>query len=139
MSEKEAVLFANEAFYSAFAARDMAQMQAVWAEKADIACIHPGWPAVFGRDEVLESWRQIMANEDQYSIECIEPRAIVNGNSAIVICFEKLPDGWLVATNSFVREGRTWRLVLHQAGPVMEVPKLQSEAQKTRASKAAIH
>ena len=36
------MLFANEAFYRAFADRDMAAMDGVWAVHAPVACIHPG-------------------------------------------------------------------------------------------------
>ena len=48
MSDEEAVLAANEAFYRAFAARDFAAMDALWAAEAPVACIHPGWDALVG-------------------------------------------------------------------------------------------
>ena len=50
---QEAVLFANEAFYRAFAERDIAAMEQLWAQAAPVACIHPGWSPVVGRERVL--------------------------------------------------------------------------------------
>jgi hypothetical protein len=41
-----AVLDANSAFYRAFAARDVAAMEAVWSGERPVACIHPGWDGV---------------------------------------------------------------------------------------------
>ena len=52
--DHEAVLFANEAFYQAFAARDLAAMEEVWAHHCPVACIHPGWPPLHGRQAVNE-------------------------------------------------------------------------------------
>ena len=59
---RDAVLFANEAFYRAFADRDIAAMEEIWASEAPVACIHPGWSPVIGRERVLASWRAILAN-----------------------------------------------------------------------------
>ncbi len=58
---RDAVLFANEAFYRAFADRDIAAMEEIWASEAPVACIHPGWSPVIGRERVLASWRAILA------------------------------------------------------------------------------
>jgi hypothetical protein len=42
----------------------------------------------------------------------------VIGDSAYVVCGESIEGAELVATNVFVREDGTWKLVHHQAGPV---------------------
>ena len=46
MTDSDAVLAANLEFYRAFATRDLAVMEALWAKTAPVACIHPGWPAL---------------------------------------------------------------------------------------------
>jgi hypothetical protein len=132
MSEREAVLFANEAFYRAFADRDYRTMSETWAHDEPVACIHPGWPPLLGRESVMESWRRILGNPDSPALSCRMPRAFVAGESAWVICFEQLADQTLVATNLFRREGRSWRLVHHQAGPCPPLPpeEPQDEAPK---------
>jgi hypothetical protein len=62
MSDTDAVLFANEAFYRAFADRDEEAMEDLWSATAQVACLHPGWGPLFGRDDVMESWIAIIRN-----------------------------------------------------------------------------
>ena len=116
-ADREVVLFANEAFYSAFRGRDMAAMAALWAERAPVAVIHPGWQALTGRDRVLASWRTILEGPNPPDITCHGATAHLCGEVAYVLCYERVGGGVLVATNIFAREGRVWRMVHHQAGP----------------------
>lgn len=122
MPERDAVLFANEAFYRAFADRDVAAMEALWSREAPVACIHPGWSALVTRQEVVESWRRILTNENAPKIACRDPSAFVHGEVAFVVCYEEIDGNFLVATNVFRREGRQWKLVHHQAGPTSYTP-----------------
>jgi ketosteroid isomerase-like protein len=117
MSEREAVLFANEAFYQAFNERDAETMAQLWARRAPVACIHPGWPPLEGREAVLRSWRSILGNPDQPPLRMLEPRVYLAGEAAFVICYEAIAGQYLVATNVFVREDGAWRLAHHQSGP----------------------
>jgi ketosteroid isomerase-like protein len=112
------VLEANEAFYDAFAKRDVAAMEAMWSQRSDIACVHPGWDALVGRREVLQSWRAILASPEAPEVECAGAVAHVLGDVAYVVCNEVLPSAELCATNVFVRENGGWKLVHHHAGPV---------------------
>ena len=41
-ADKEAVLAANQAFYSAFAERDLKIMTSLWWQGSTSICIHPG-------------------------------------------------------------------------------------------------
>ncbi|MEO8559189.1 MAG: nuclear transport factor 2 family protein [Rhodospirillales bacterium] len=117
-AERHPVLEANQAFYKAFAQRDLATMENIWARRTAIACIHPGWPPIFGRDAVIASWRGILANPAQGAIMCSDERTMINGNTAVVICTESIAGSLLVATNVFVHEDNAWRLVHHQGGPM---------------------
>ena len=119
MSDREAVLAANSAFYRAFAARDIAAMDALWARRAPTACIHPGWPALDGRDAVLESWRGILSNPASPNISCHDEQVLLYADTAIVVCREELGGGTLIASNFFVREDREWRIAHHQAGQIV--------------------
>jgi len=58
-AERE-VLEANAAFYAAFEQRDPEAMDALWAREAPVACLHPGWEPLFGREAVVGSWRRIL-------------------------------------------------------------------------------
>jgi len=122
MTEKDRVLAANLAFYKAFATRDLDAMAAVWASTLPVLCTHPGWMVLHGREAVLQSWRDILANEDSPTVACNAEEAVLYGHLAIVSCEEELPEAVLVATNVFAREAGEWRLVHHQAGPLAMRP-----------------
>jgi hypothetical protein len=123
LSDEDAVLKANEAFYAAFARGDFAAMQAVWAQEAPIACVHPGWPPLHDRVKIMQSWRGILANPPRPAIATAEPQVHLHGETAVVICWETIGDVHLVATNVFVREHGAWRMILHQSGQTSHAPK----------------
>ena len=118
--DRDEVLAANAAFYRAFAARDVEAMDALWARHTPVACVHPGWHALTGRDAVMASWRGILRGPGAPDIACGEATSHVFGESAFVVCAERLPGGELAATNVFVREEGAWRLVHHHAGPIAD-------------------
>jgi hypothetical protein len=111
------VLAANQAFYETFVRADAGTMDALWARRAPVACIHPGWGALEGREEVMESWRAIL-DHGPPPIRCSGATAHVIGETAYVICRETIDDAELVATNFFVLEDGEWFIAHHQAGPV---------------------
>ena len=127
MSDTDAVLFANEAFYRAFADRDEEAMLDAWSKTAQISCLHPGWGPLFGREAVLQSWVAIIRNPDSPAISCHDAIACIHGETAWVVCFEEIAGNFLVATNMFVHEGRVWKLVHHQAGPTSARPTMEDE------------
>jgi hypothetical protein len=118
MSNDLDVLAANAAFYRAFADHDADAMDTLWAQRDAVACIHPGWQALHGRDEVMASWRSILDGPDAPEISCSHAAVYANDEVAFVICVEQLQGGTLAATNVFVREAGEWRMVHHHAGPI---------------------
>jgi hypothetical protein len=127
MSDREAVLFANEAFYLAFQARDMAAMDDAWAREAPVTCIHPGWSVLAGREPVMDSWRGIFEDGNAPAIECRAPRVFQYDDAATVLCFEAVGGGFLIASNVFVRERGRWKMVHHQAGVTNGTPEPEPE------------
>ena len=131
--ERAPVAEANRAFYKAFAERDYPGMDRLWAQKSPVACIHPGWPAIFQREQVMASWRGILGNPGQSAVTCSDDRVLINGDTAIVICTETVDGNQLVATNVFAREDGAWRLIHHQAGPKpADEPKRQRDTPKSK-------
>ncbi|NNE83248.1 MAG: SnoaL-like domain-containing protein [Alphaproteobacteria bacterium] len=123
MTDSDAVLRANETFYAAFAAADMAMMTAVWASDLPVAVTHPGTRPLIGRDEVLQSWRDILESASAVDIICTDPQVQFHGDVAVVLCQEHLNGYRLSASNTYRLTGDGWRLVFHQAGPVaVETP-----------------
>ena len=122
MSEEQAVLDANEAFYTAFRNRDMAGMQEIWAVSAPVCCIHPGWAPIYGREGVLESWRGILEASQSPEIWERSPRVLINGAVGTVVCYEEIRENFLIATNLFVKQSGRWRMFHHHAAPTNARP-----------------
>jgi len=109
--------FANEAFYLAFEAMDYEAMAHLWSARRDIVCLHPGWPALIGRDAVLDSWRSILSNPQQGQVSFYQASAQrISEDSVAVVCYEMAGGSVMVATNVFEFESDRPRMVLHQAG-----------------------
>ena len=119
MNDSDAVLAANLEFYRAFTTRDAEAMDALWARRAPVACVHPGWPPLADRNAVIDSWRGILASPDSPRIACYDERVLMYGETALVVCEEELAGGTLIASNWFVREDGTWRMAHHQAGQLV--------------------
>jgi ketosteroid isomerase-like protein len=132
MQENADILFANEAFYLAFETKDMAAMDALWAREAPVACTHPGWPSLSGREQVMQSWAAILANPETRGVAMRGARAHRCGEAAFVTCYEMIGESLLAATNVFVRENGRWKLVHHQAGPCNLPPADLPEEEESR-------
>src|SRR5438093_6499030 len=104
MPDEADVLAANQAFYAAFNAKDFDAMDALWSQWAAVACVHPGWNVLSGRETVMDSWRAILGNQSQPRVQSGGERVYLLGDVAYVICRELLEGAPLAATNVFVRE-----------------------------------
>ena len=120
--DEKGVLEANRAFYRIIRDGDIGAMDQLWAQSVAVACTHPGWPPLHGREEVMESWARVFeAGEDEggFHIDCDDETVyFLNQGAALVVCNESLEEGALAASNCFLFEAGGWRLVHHQAGPL---------------------
>src|SRR5919197_588248 len=119
--EREAVLAANRAFYRAFSERDAEAMDQVWAPSGAMVCLHPGRAPLHERPDIMASWRAILGHPSAPKVRCIGEWVVGRGGLAIVVCREILPEGQLMATNSFARLNEGWRMIGHHSGPVPHV------------------
>jgi uncharacterized protein (TIGR02246 family) len=120
---------ANTALYEALESADVDRMAAVWddADPDAIVCVHPGWPMLRGRRQVLRSFSAIMANTPYIQFFLTDVEVHVEGNTAVVTCTENIltavsdegASGQVVATNVFRRRPNGWRLQVHHGSPVM--------------------
>ena len=122
MTLEQEALFANDTFYLAFTQKDYPAMERLWAAEHTALCIHPGWPALRTRDEILESWRRILENPQQPGIDFYNATAETFDSVVMVTCYEELPGSVCVATNGFVREGGDMRLFHHHSGHCANPP-----------------
>lgn len=131
MTQDEAtLLFANDAFYAAFVSADVDAMNAVWAKKNPVSCIHPGAPILINRTIIMESWRSIFKGDEAPVVVPYEATAMVVGDMGWVTCLEQVGEAVAAATNIFVKEDGQWKMTHHQAGVTSARPKAVGERPK---------
>ncbi|GAA1909050.1 nuclear transport factor 2 family protein [Streptomyces durmitorensis] len=160
-TDVEQVERANTAFYEALERGDFDELSDLWldtgtdaapeadpdpdgrddediaddGDEAPISCVHPGWPVLTGRGEVLRSYALIMANTEYIQFFLTDVHVGVAGDTALVTCTENILSGGpppeaggelgplvgqlVVATNVFRRTDDGWKLWSHHASPVL--------------------
>lgn len=116
--DERAILAKNQEFYQAFRTGDYRAMAALWSSTHVVACAHPGRGIVYGRDQVMQSWKAILSNGNAPPVEHEGAQILVQGDIAVVTCTERVLETELVASNVFVHESAGWRMVHHHAGVV---------------------
>jgi ketosteroid isomerase-like protein len=125
----------NEDFYAAFESADLDGMDALWVNEelaSSVTCVHPGWPALRGRDEVMRSWAMIMANTTYIQFVLTDIEVEVGTDFAVLTCVENIltadedeedssqfAGAKGVATNVFRRTPAGWRLWVRHGSPVI--------------------
>ncbi|MFF1835124.1 nuclear transport factor 2 family protein [Streptomyces sp. NPDC058231] len=132
----EAVERANTSFYEAMERGDFDGLSGLWlpGEDLTISCVHPGWPVLTGRGEVLRSYALIMANTEYIQFFLTDVGVSMTGDTALVTCTENILSGGpaedgselgplvgqlVVATNVFRRTPDGWKLWSHHGSPVL--------------------
>ncbi|MEU8525647.1 MULTISPECIES: nuclear transport factor 2 family protein [Streptomyces] len=139
-TDTRAVEAANTAFYEAMERGDFETVSELWLSGHDgaphsvISCVHPGWPVLTGRGEVLRSYALIMANTEYIQFFLTDVKIALAGEVAVVTCTENILSGGpaedgaelgplvgqlVVATNVFRRTFDGWKLWSHHASPVL--------------------
>ncbi|MER5554218.1 nuclear transport factor 2 family protein [Streptomyces sp. NPDC002793] len=131
-----AVEQANTAFYEAMERGDFDALSGLWlpGEDLTVSCVHPGWPVLTGRGEVLRSYALIMANTEYIQFFLTDVGVSMTGDTALVTCTENILSGGpaedgdalgplvgqlVVATNVFRRTPDGWKLWSHHGSPVL--------------------
>ncbi len=126
MSDRDAVLEANAAFYAAFESLDLKRMEEVWLRAPYIKCVHPGWGLLVGWGPVMESWERIFSGTLGMRFTLTGVQAEVCGDLAWVVLTENIDsrhrdrkvEAHVQATNLFERRDQRWFLVHHQGSPI---------------------
>jgi ketosteroid isomerase-like protein len=140
VDDARAVEVANTAFYNAIEHGDLDLMEALWLDGSmapDVVSVHPGWPMLRGRGEVMRAWAAVMAATPYIQFFLTDVQTRVAEDVAIVTCSENVltgvegsegveggfgfTGGRIVATNVFRRTSDGWRLWVHHASPVMNI------------------
>ncbi len=126
MTDRDAVLEANAAFYAAFESLDLKRMEEVWLRAPYIKCVHPGWGRLVGWGPVMQSWERIFSGTLEMRFTLTGVQAEVCGDLAWVVLTENIDsrhrdrkvEAHVQATNLFERRDRRWFLVHHQGSPI---------------------
>ncbi len=119
-SVEQAVIAANDAFYRVFAAKDLAAMDELWAQRVACATVHPLGELVLGREWVMETWELIFQDPNQPRVVMGDPHvAMQSSESAYVTCREFASGNALVSTNFFVLEDGAWHITHHHSSPIV--------------------
>ncbi|MGI5339283.1 nuclear transport factor 2 family protein [Streptomyces sp. CA-181903] len=135
-TDAERVELANTALYEAVERGDTEAMRRMWLDDpgTEVSCVHPGWPVLRGRGEVLRSYALIMASTDYIQFFLTDVEVAVAGDTALVTCTENILSGapaesegelgplvgqLVVATNVFRRVGSEWKVWSHHGSPVL--------------------
>ncbi|CAJ2654340.1 unnamed protein product [Trifolium pratense] len=121
---KTEVLGANSKFYNSFRNGDLAAMQAMWAIRDEVCCVHPGLKGISGYDDVIESWNFVWANyEFPLQIKLEDVKVHARGDMGYVTCMEFVKTkggrwGGQFVTNVFEKIDGEWFVCNHHASPV---------------------
>ncbi|MEU6944201.1 MULTISPECIES: nuclear transport factor 2 family protein [unclassified Streptomyces] len=135
-TDTAAVEAANTAFYEAMERGDFEEISTLWLDDGatPISCVHPGWPVLSGRGEVLRSYALIMANTEYIQFFLTDVKVSLAGDVAVVTCTENILSGGpaedgaelgplvgqlVVATNVFRRTFEGWKIWSHHGSPVL--------------------
>lgn len=128
MLDRAALLAANEAFYDAFQRCDLGAMEAVWAQRSNDVCVHPGWEIHRGWAQIRDTFRRILTNGQPLRFELSDVDVEIVGAIGRVTAVENIytPDGQrlvgrVACTNLFLRDGDGWRMTLHHGSPLTTV------------------
>jgi ketosteroid isomerase-like protein len=127
MTDTQALLAANTAFYRAFEKKDIEAMSAVWSKGTGCLCVHPGRTVLQGWEQVRSSWEQIFKNTRYLEINIDLIRTEINGDLAYVVVTENLLqivqgrklEAQSIATNLFERMAQGWYLIHHHGSPLI--------------------
>jgi hypothetical protein len=71
----------------------------------------------------MNTWNGILEQPPRPAVRPVREVAHVAGDTGIVVCYETIGSVVLAATNIFVREDGSWRMIHHQAGITERAPK----------------
>ena len=130
-AERQAVLQANSAFYSAWTALmtgDIEPMQQVWSRADDVTVMGADGRFMVGWDDVLDDWEQQASVLSSGDTRADEVFVVLDGNVAAVhgmaigygqLASEDTPREFRVrVTNLFRKEDGAWKMIGHHADPL---------------------
>jgi ketosteroid isomerase-like protein len=120
------------AFYEALREADLEKMMAVWADDEEIVCVHPSGARMIGPAAVRACFVQFFA-QGPMQVQVERSHQVGSLSCAIHSVMERvtvstdegLQQGWLLATNVYLKTASGWRMVTHHASPGQVEPPVE--------------
>lgn len=124
----------HRSLYDAVETGDANLMRAIWADRDDTTCVHPGALPQRGTAAILRGWTALMAHVDYLQFFLTDVEELPIGEDVVVItCVENIlagesleafASGRIATTSVLRREAGSWQYWARHASPIMEVADL---------------
>ncbi len=111
-------------FYEALREGDLEKLMALWADDDEVVCVHPGGPRLVGLLAIRSAFEAVFASsripahpEHVRRVHTVDA-AVHNVVERISLQTNEGPrEGFVIATNVYLRGPQGWRMVAHHASP----------------------
>lgn len=124
----------HRSFYEAIETGDVDLMAALWVDRPDTSCAHPGTTPVRGTPTILRSWTMLMASAGylQFFLTDVQVAYMADGAVAVVTCTENIlsgqgledaddfQGGQVTSTSILVHGSGQWRFHSRHAAPIID-------------------
>jgi len=114
---------AEDAYYDALEAADIATLGSVWIKSDDCYCLLPMMPLITGQQNILKAFAHMLSQSGGLDISIEHLEWIRQDSLAIHIGLEQTPQGLeheqppLMAVNTYIKTDSGWALLGHQNSP----------------------
>ena len=111
-------------FYEALREGDIDKLMALWADDDEVVCVHPGGGRLVGVLAIRGAFEAIFAN-GRIPVQAEQVRRVHSIDAAVHSVVERIQaqtaqgpqEGFVIATNVYLRTTQGWRMVAHHASP----------------------
>jgi len=111
-------------FYEALRDADIGKLMSVWSDDDDIVCVHPGGPRAVGAEAIRASFEAIFERGgipvrpgQVRRLQTLDAAVHTLVETVTIAAAEGTQQGYVVATNVYLKTTLGWRMVAHHASP----------------------
>jgi hypothetical protein len=128
-ADEPAVRAANERYYQVLSARNLGEMQGLWAQtERDVNVAPPVRPkAHVGWSAIKQNYESFWGTLDEFAVSMENPTVVVEGSVAWVYGIEQsrrrtksgeMSTGANFGSSIFIKRDGRWLMIFHQAAPM---------------------
>ncbi|MDE2368560.1 MAG: nuclear transport factor 2 family protein [Burkholderiales bacterium] len=116
-------------FYEALQRGDVDRLMSLWADDDEIVCVHPGGVRAVGAAAIRANFEAMLA-QGGFAVQPEQIHRLHQHGCALHHLVERVSvttaegqrQGWILATNFYVKTAQGWRLAAHHASPAAAQP-----------------